>query len=68
MKRVRLVQMVLTPTFVYDDEEHLVPLQVQPIVVTAADWPTYSTEGYARDLAALQEQVDAQQATPSTDT
>lgn len=65
MKRVRLVQMVLTPTFVLDDGEHLVPLQVQPIVVSAQDWPAYSTEGFAAHLAELQEQVDVLPQSPS---
>lgn len=59
--RLRLVGVTVTPSFVLDDGEHLTAVQVQSLQVTAADWPAYSTEGFTRDLALLQEQVDAQQ-------
>lgn len=64
VNRLRLVGVTVSPSFVLDDGEHLMPVQVQPVQVSAADWPAYSTDGFTRDLALLQEQVDAQQ-TPS---
>lgn len=64
VNRLRLVGVTVSPSFVLDDGEHLMPVQVQLVQVSAADWPAYSTEGYARDLARLQDQVDTQQPPP----
>lgn len=58
MKRVRLIQMVMQPVLVADDGESLVPLDVQPITVSAADWPTFATEKWPEMISGLTEQVN----------
>lgn len=56
-KRLRLVGVVLTPQFMVDDGDNIIPLSVDPITVPAAQWPNV-VEGFAQAVAALREQVE----------
>lgn len=55
--RVRLVGVTLQLDVVTDDGETLTPVQVQPIPVTAAQWPAFDLEAV---LAEIQQQAIGQ--------
>lgn len=56
--KLRLLKVICQPVFVLDDGESLVEQVAEPVVVPAAEWPTYPTEGFARSFATLQAQVE----------
>lgn len=58
MIRVRPVHFIVTPVLVADDGEHLAPIEVQPVTVSAADWPTFAAEQWPALLEQVQAQVD----------
>ncbi len=60
MAVLRLLKVIVQPVFVLDDGETLTEHVAEPVVVPAADWPTYPMTGYAEAFAALQAQVEAQ--------
>ena len=64
MPRVRVVSYLVQPHLVLDDGDTLTPLAVQPITVTAADWPQVQ-EMCARAIEALQAQLGATGAIPA---
>ena len=47
---VRLLKVIVQPVFIADDGEHLSELVVEPVTVSAAEWPTYPIEGFQRAL------------------
>jgi hypothetical protein len=53
---IRVVQFIVQPVLVDDDGETLTPLQVQPITVSAAEWPQFSGETWPAILAQQQRQ------------
>lgn len=53
VKRLRLVGVTVALDVVVDDGDTLTPIQVQPIPVTAAQWPTF-------DLAAVLAEIETQ--------
>jgi hypothetical protein len=52
-RRARLVGLTISLDVVIDDGATLTPVQIQPVVVTAAQWPTF-------DMAAVLAEVEAQ--------
>lgn len=63
--RVRVVQYVVQAQVVVDDGETLTPAQVQPLTISAAEWPTFAETGMAEYLAKLQSEFDKQQTDPA---
>jgi hypothetical protein len=58
-KKLRLLHVVVQPYFVIDDGENLEPHICEPVTVTASDWPTFPTTGFAAALDQLQTQINA---------
>ncbi len=56
--KLRLLKVICQPVFVLDDGENLVEQTAEPVVVTAAEWPTYATEAFARSFDTLRTQVE----------
>jgi hypothetical protein len=54
--RLRLVEVVVQPVIMRDDGEHLTPVQVQPIRVSAADLDAFPAK-LLSDLAAAEQSV-----------
>jgi hypothetical protein len=57
--RLRLLKVICQPVFVVDDGENLLEQAAEPVVVPAAEWPTYPTEGFARSFEILRVQMEA---------
>ena len=57
-KKLRLLKVNVQPVFVIDDGETLSEQAAQPVTVSAEDWPTYPTEGFARAEEILKHQVE----------
>lgn len=68
MTRLRLLKLVVQPTFALDDDQSLAEVQAQPIVVPAKDWPGWATGGYIEAFAALEAELgcDSTTNTPHT--
>lgn len=62
MKRIRLVKVIVQPVFVLDDGETIEELPHDPVVIAAADWPTYSGERFPREVAEWQERLNTESA------
>lgn len=58
-KVVRPVKFIVQPVFVIDDGEHLEELPVEPIAVSARDWPAWAGGGWRQALEALQDKLSA---------
>ncbi len=58
--KVRLLKVVVQPVFVLDDGEELTEVQHPATVIPAAEWPTYSSERFPREVAEWQEKLDAE--------
>lgn len=56
MKRLRLVKLVVHPTFVIDDGESLEEVQAQPVQVNAADLDGFA-ERFLADMADAERQL-----------
>ena len=65
--RPRLLKVIVQPVFVLDDGEHLAELIIDPVVVPAADWPTYPTVGFAAAVEMLRSQFEDKEDSPFTD-
>lgn len=59
MKRLRLIKVIVQPVFVLDDGDTIQEMPHLPIEIPAADWPTYSSERFPREVADWQEQINA---------
>lgn len=59
MPKLRLLKVIVQPVFVLDDGESLTEQVAEPVAVPPSEWPTYPTEGFARGVAALSEQLAA---------
>ncbi len=57
--KLRLLKVVVQPVFLLDDGETLTELQHPATVIPAAEWPTYSSERFPREVAEWQERLDA---------
>lgn len=58
MKRLRLLKVIVQPTFVLDDGETLTELTVQPTTVSPSQWPTFATTEFAAAMEQLRQQVE----------
>lgn len=58
MSKLRLVKVIVQPVFVLDDGETITEVDHQPIVIPAAEWPTYSSERFPTEVATWQAQLD----------
>jgi hypothetical protein len=58
MKRLRLLKVVVQPTFVLVDDESIEEMQGQPVLVSAQDWPIYSSVIFPEAFAELKAQVE----------
>ena len=56
--RLRLVKVVVHPVFVLDDGKSITEIEHQATVIPAADWPTYSSERFPREVEAWQARLD----------
>lgn len=65
--KLRLVEVRVQPILVLDDGEHLKPVPHKVVNVQGADWPTYSSERFPRELAAWQARIDNNDAKGETD-
>jgi len=60
MKSLRLVKVIVQPVFVLDDGNTITEVDHSPVVIPAADWPTYSGERFPREVKEWQERLDAE--------
>lgn len=56
--RLRLLKVICQPVFVLDDGLNLVEQAAEPVVVPAAEWPTYPSEAFVRDMEALRAKIE----------
>lgn len=65
--KLRLLKVICQPVFVVEDDNGELTEQVaEPVVVPAASWPTYPTEGYAQSFEILRQQVEGGTANRAT--
>lgn len=57
-RRLRLLKVICQPVFVIDDGETLIEQAAEPVVVSAADWPTYAGGAFAEAVTALRQLVE----------
>ena len=50
MKRLRLLKVVIQPTFVIDDGESLQEMTSEPITITPTDWPDYAKTTFVEQV------------------
>jgi hypothetical protein len=60
MSRLRLVKVIVQPVFVLDDGENVSEVDHGATVIPAAEWPTYSSERFPREVAEWQARLDAE--------
>jgi len=58
--RLRLIKVHVQPVFVLDDGENLTEVTHATTTIPAAEWPTYSSERFPRELEAWQAQIDVE--------
>lgn len=56
--KLRLLEVVVQAVVVIDDGETLTKQAAHPVTISAADWPTFATEGFAASFEALRQQVE----------
>jgi hypothetical protein len=56
--KVRLLKVVVQPVFVLDDGETLIEVEHPATVIPAAEWPTYSSERFPREVREWQSKLD----------
>jgi hypothetical protein len=61
-KRIRLVKVAVQPHFVIDDGETITEIEHPVTMIPAAEWPTYSSERFAREVEEWQERLDLEDA------
>ncbi len=49
----------MQPVFVLDDGETLTERAAEPVVVSAAEWPSYATGRFAQVVDVLRQQVES---------
>jgi hypothetical protein len=62
--RLRLVKVVVQATFVLDDGDSLTEQLAAPVTVSAAEWPTYASETFPKQVAELEQQMNAGEPAP----
>jgi hypothetical protein len=68
MPRIRLVKVVIQPVVMLEEDGELVEVDHPPVVVPAAEWPTYSSERFPREIQEWQERLDAAASSVSDET
>lgn len=63
MGRLRLVKVLVQPVFLLDDGDNVVELEHPVVAIPAAEWPSYSGDRFAREVAEWQQRIDAEQGT-----
>jgi hypothetical protein len=58
MSRLRLVKVLVQPVFVVDHGDSIEEIEHPVIAVPSAEWPTYSSERFPREMAEWQSQLD----------
>lgn len=58
MATLRLLKVIVQPVFVLDDGLTLTEHVAEPVVVTATEWPSYPTTGFAEAFEVLRAQVE----------
>jgi hypothetical protein len=64
VRKLRLLKVLVQPVFVLDDGNALTELPADPIVVSAEEWPTYPSEGFAQAFATLQAEIEGRSPAP----
>lgn len=59
MRKLRLVKVIVQPMFILDDGETVTEIEHPAVAIPAAEWPSYSSERFPREVEAWQAQVDA---------
>lgn len=59
MKRLRLVKVLVQPVFVLDDGTTVEEIDHPAVAIPASEWPTYSGDRFAREVAEWQKQLNA---------
>jgi hypothetical protein len=62
--RLRLLKVIVQPVLVIDDSVTLREEFIEPIVVSAKDWPNYSAEGFPAAFEKLRQEIEGEQASP----
>lgn len=57
---LEVTDLLVQPVFALDDGVNLRELPAEPVVVPAAEWPTYAVERFAADFDALCQQFEAE--------
>lgn len=57
-KKLRLLKVVVQPTFVVDDGETLSEVLAEPVVVLAKDWAEYATGPFADAASAYERKIN----------
>lgn len=58
--KLRLVKVVVQPVFVLDDGDTITEIGHEPTVISAAEWPTYSSERFPREVKEWQARIDGE--------
>jgi len=58
--KLRLVEVHVQPVFMLDDGENLTRVEHPATVIPAAEWPTYSSQRFPREVADWQARLDAE--------
>lgn len=57
MKKLRLLYVTVQPHFVVDDGKDLEPIDHPPINIPGAEWPTYSSDRFQREVKAWEKEL-----------
>jgi len=57
-RRLRLVKVAVQPFFVLDDGETITEVDHSATMIPAAEWSTYSSERFPREVAEWQARLD----------
>ena len=57
--RLRVVKVIVQPVIVLDDGEQITEIEHGSVAIPAAEWPTYSSERFPREIAEWQARIDA---------
>lgn len=61
-QRLRLVKVIVKPVFVIDDGATITEIDHQSVAIPAAEWPTYSSERFPREVETWQAALNAEDA------
>jgi hypothetical protein len=59
MPKIRLVKVVVQPVLMLDEDGELTEIEHPPVVIPAAEWPTYSSDRFPREIMEWQARLDA---------